>query len=178
MKEYLEAGEIVTTHGVMGEMKLYPWCDGAQFVAKLPRLFFGKEGAYKELKIISVREQKGMALVKLEGVASIDDARAYMRKTAYFKRSDVKLPKGRYFISDVIGCEVLDDKTGVLYGEITDVTHPAAIDIYEIAVPSGAKVLFPAVSEFISEINPDEGFVKIKPISGMFDGGEVNGDEN
>ncbi|NCC06529.1 MAG: 16S rRNA processing protein RimM [Clostridia bacterium] len=178
MKEYLEAGEIVTTHGVMGEMKLYPWCDGAQFIAKLPRLFFGKEGAYKELKILSVREQKGMALVKLEGVSSIDDTRAYIRKVAYFKRSDAQLPKGRYFIADMIGCEVVDAETGKVYGKITDVTHPAASDIYEIETPNGEKVLFPAVKEFVAHIAPEDGVVKINPIKGMFDGGEVNGDEN
>lgn len=44
MKQFIEAGEFVTTHGVMGELKLYPWCDGPEFVAALPRLFFTPEG--------------------------------------------------------------------------------------------------------------------------------------
>ena len=177
MKQFIEVGEFVTTHGVMGELKLYPWCDGPAFVAALPRLFFTPQGG-RETKVEAVRAHKGMCLVKLEGVDSIDAARPYIRKVAYFKRSDAQLPKGRYFIADMIGCEVVDAETGKVYGKITDVTHPAASDIYEIETPNGEKVLFPAVKEFVAHIAPEDGVVKINPIKGMFDGGEVNGDEN
>ena len=74
MKQFIEAGEFVTTHGVMGELKLYPWCDGPEFVAALPRLFFTPEGG-RETKVEAVRAHKGMCLVKLKGVDSIDAAR-------------------------------------------------------------------------------------------------------
>lgn len=83
MKQFIEAGEFVTTHGVMGELKLYPWCDGPEFVAALPRLFFTPEGG-RETKVEAVRAHKGMCLVKLKGVDSIDAARPYIRKVAYF----------------------------------------------------------------------------------------------
>ena len=102
MKQFIEAGELVTTHGVMGELKLYPWCDGPEFVAALPRLFFTPEGG-RETKVEAVRAHKGMCLVKLKGVDSIDAARPYIRKVAYFSRADVKLPEGRYFVQDIVG---------------------------------------------------------------------------
>ena len=105
MKQFIEAGEFVTTHGVMGELKLYPWCDGPEFVAALPRLFFTPEGG-RETKVEAVRAHKGMCLVKLKGVDSIDAARPYIRKVAYFSRADVKLPEGRYFVQDIVGCTV------------------------------------------------------------------------
>ena len=131
MKQFIEAGEFVTTHGVMGELKLYPWCDGPEFVAALPRLFFTPEGG-RETKVEAVRAHKGMCLVKLKGVDSIDAARPYIRKVAYFSRADVKLPEGRYFVQDIVGCTVKDADTGVEYGVITAVEHPAAIDVYTV----------------------------------------------
>ena len=70
MKAYLEAGKFVTTHGVTGELKLYPWCDGPEFIAALPRLFFTADGR-GETKLESVRSHKGMCLVKLAGVLHI-----------------------------------------------------------------------------------------------------------
>lgn len=96
MKQFIEAGEFVTTHGVMGELKLYPWCDGPEFVAALPRLFFTPEGG-RETKVEAVRAHKGMCLVKLKGVDSIDAARPYIRKVAYFSRADVKIAGGTLF---------------------------------------------------------------------------------
>lgn len=174
MKRYLEAGEFVTTHGVTGELKLYPWCDGPEFVAALPRLFFTPDGRGAR-RVESVRAHKGMCLVKLEGVDGMDAARAYVGRTAYFDRNDAELEEGRYFIQDIIGCEVRDAATGRVYGTVKDVTHPAACDVYTVATPSG-DVLFPAVAEFLGELNPAEGFVSVRPIPGMFDGAEENGD--
>ncbi len=174
MKQYLEAGQFVTTHGVLGELKLYPWCDGPEFIAALPRLFFTADGR-GERRIESVRAHKGMCLVKLEGVDGMDAARAYVGRTVYFDRGDAALGEGRYFVQDIIGCEVRDAATGRVYGTVKDVTHPAACDVYTVATPSG-DVLFPAVAEFLDELNPAEGFVTVRPIPGMFDGTEENGD--
>ena len=132
MKQFIEAGEFVTTHGVMGELKLYPWCDGPEFVAALPRLFFTPEGG-RETKVEAVRAHKGMCLVKLKGVDSIDAARPYIRKVAYFSRADVKLPEGRYFVQDIVGCTVKDADTGVEYGVITAVGQPLTFTRWKTA---------------------------------------------
>lgn len=177
MKEYLEAGEFVTTHGVMGELKLYPWCDDADFITQLPRLFLGRNGK-KEQKVLSARVHKGMCLVKLEGVDSMDAARALVRKIAYFSRADVQLPEGRFFVQDIIGCKVLDADTKQEYGTLTDVTHPAASDVYEVRNEQGEIFLFPAVKEFLGELKPEEGFITVRPIAGMFTSGGGNDDED
>lgn len=177
MKEYIEVGEMVTTHGVLGEVKLYPWCDGPEFVAKLPRLFFTKDGG-KEMKLEKVRAQKGMCLLKIAGINNIDEARPLLRKTAYFKRSDAKLPKGRYFVQDIIGCTVQNAASGEVYGTIEDITHPAAIDIYTIKNEAGETFLFPAVAEFLGEIDPEKGIVTVNPIEGMFSTAGGSDDED
>ena len=80
---------------------------------------------------------------------------------------------GRYFVQDIIGCEVRDAATGAVYGTVRDITHPAASDVYAIQTPQGGTVLFPAVAEFLGELCPQEGYVTVRPIPGMFDGGEV-----
>lgn len=174
MKQFLEAGEFVTTHGVMGELKLYPWSDSPDFVAGLPRLYLSAQGG-KALKPVQVRIHKGMCIVKLEGVDSIEAARPYLRRTVYFDRNDVTLPEGRYFVQDIIGCRVVDADTGHEYGEIVHITHPGANDVYTIRAQSGQEYLFPAVDEFLAVLEPENRLVFVRPIPGMF-GEMVNGD--
>lgn len=175
MKQYLEAGEFVTTHGVVGELKLYPWADGPEFVAGLPRLFFSPDGA-GETAVAAVRIHKGMCLVKLEGVDSLEAARAYVGKVAYFSRADAPLPEGRYFVQDILGCRVVDADTGRVYGTVAAISHPAASDVYTVRDAAGGESLFPAVAEFLDRLCPEEGAVYVRPIPGMF-GPAENGDE-
>ena len=119
-----------------------------------------------------------MCLVKRKGVDSIDAARPYIRKVAYFSRADVKLPEGRYFVQDIVGCTVKDADTGVEYGVITAVEHPAAIDVYTVETSGGETFLFPAVPEFLDTLSPEQGVVTVRPIPGMFtnDGGNDDAD--
>ncbi len=177
MKQFIEVGEFVTTHGVMGELKLYPWCDSPEFVAGLPRLYFSPQGG-RETRVESVRVHKGMCLVKLKDVGSIEQARIYLHKTAYFNRADVHLPQGRFFVQDIIGCKVQDADTGKEYGVITAVDHPAATDIYTVKNEAGETFLFPAVAEFLVRLAPDEGIVTVRPIPGMFSNEGGNDDED
>ena len=170
MKQFIEAGEFVTTHGVLGELKLYPWCDSAAFAAALPRLYFTPQGG-QETKVEAARVHKGMCLGRLHGVNSLDAARAYIRKVAYFNRADVTLPEGRWFVQDIIGCKVLDADTGTEYGVITAIDHPAASDIYTVQNSAGETFLFPAVPEFLVQLAPERGEVAVRPIPGMFTNG-------
>ncbi len=111
MQNYLPACKIVSTHGVRGEMKALPLCDGAQFLAKFKRLYAAANGS-GEVALRGVRAQGNMLLVKLAGVEDMDAARAQVGKTYYFAKADAKLPEGRYFIDDLIGCTVLHADDG------------------------------------------------------------------
>lgn len=172
-KPYLELGEFVTTHGVAGELKLYPWCDGPEFAAGLPRVFFGPNGEH-ETALEEARAHKGMCLMRLRGVSSLEEARAYVHRTVWCARADVRLPKGKYFVQDILGCAVENADTGEVYGRVTEVTHPAASDLYEVQNEAGEKFLFPAVPEFVVALQPEAGRVLVRPIPGMFtpEGGE------
>ena len=129
MQQYLEAGKVVTTHGVRGEMKLELWCDGVDFLKKVGRLYPSAQGG-KAYKILSIRPQGQMALLQLEGVSDMDAARALRGQVFYFDRNDATLPAGRWYVADLIGCEVRDADTGKVYGVVTSVDHPGAQDIY------------------------------------------------
>ena len=91
MQQYLEAGKVVTTHGVRGEMKLELWCDGVDFLKKVGRLYPSAQGG-KAYKILSIRPQGQMALLQLEGVSDMDAARALRGQVFYFDRNAATLP--------------------------------------------------------------------------------------
>ena len=103
MQQYLEAGKVVTTHGVRGEMKLELWCDGVDFLKKVGRLYPSAQGG-KAYKILSIRPQGQMALLQLEGVSDMDAARALRGQVFYFDRNDATLPAGRWYVADLPGC--------------------------------------------------------------------------
>ena len=131
MQKYLEAGKVVTTHGVRGEMKLELWCDGVAFLKKVGRLYTTPQGG-RCYKITSIRPQGQMALLQLEGVSDMDAARALRGQVFYFDRDDATLPAGKWYVADLIGCEVRDADTGKVYGVVTAWTTPA----HRISTPS------------------------------------------
>lgn len=175
MQNYLPACKIVATHGVRGEMRALPLCDGAAFLAKFKRLYATPDGG-GETALLGVRAQGNVLLLRLAGVEDMDAARAQVGRTWYFAKADARLPKGRYFIDDLLGCTVKDAGTGAVYGTITAVDQSAAHDVYTVRDAVGAEHLFPAVPEFLDRIDIEARTVTVRPIPGMFTDA-VNGDE-
>ena len=168
MQQYLEAGKVVTTHGVRGEMKLELWCDGVDFLKKTGRLYTSAKGG-RCYNIISIRPQGQMALLQLEGVNDMDAARACGVRCSTSTAATPPLPEGRWYVADLIGCEVRDADTGKVYGVVTSVDHPGAQDIYTVKSPSGKEYMFPGVDAFLKERNPPEGYILVTPIPGLLD---------
>ena len=176
MQNYLPACKIVSTHGVRGEMKALPLCDGAAFLAKFKRLFTSADGA-GETRVLGVRAQGNVILLRLDGVTDMDAARAQVGRTYYLAKADAKLPRGRYFIDDLLGCDVVDADTDRIYGQLTNVDRPAAQDIYTVTDGAGKEHMLPAVPEFVKKIDIDARKIFVTPIEGMFTDA-VNGDED
>ena len=176
MQNYLPACKIVSTHGVRGEMKALPLCDGAAFLAKFKRLFTSADGA-GETRVLGVRAQGNVILLRLDGVTDMDAARAQVGRTYYLAKADAKLPRGRYFIDDLLGCDVVDADTDRVYGQLTNVDRPAAQDIYTVTDGAGEEHMLPAVPEFVEKIDIDARKIFVTPIEGMFTDA-VNGDED
>ena len=168
MKPYLEAGEFVTTHGIHGELRLYPWCDGPSFLSQFSTLYLD-EGGQKKLAVDSIRPHKNICIVKLAGIASIEAARPLIGQTVYIARADVQLPEGTHFVQDLLGAAVFDADTGEEYGTIAAITRPGRHDIYEIERPGGGTALFPATEPFWVSADIPGGRVLVRPIPGMFE---------
>ncbi len=159
-QEYIEAGRISNTHGVAGEVKIEVWLDSPDFLKKCRRIFV--EG--REFKIVSAKTHKGFLIAKLEGVGDINAAMSLKGKTAHILRRDAKLPQGAYFIQDIIGAKVLDQK-GREIGRLTEVLERPASNIY--VVQGSEEHLIPAVPEFIMSTDPDAGIITVRLIEGM-----------
>lgn len=167
MKPYLEAGEFTTTHGIAGELRLYPWCDEPAFLCGFSTFYLDEAGR-RPLAALSVRPHKNICIVKLRGVDSVEAARPFIGKTVYIARADAHLPAGTHFVQDLLGASVRDADTGELYGTIETITHPGRHDVYEIEQPGGEISLFPAVEPFLVQTDTENGLVLVRPIPGMF----------
>ena len=164
---YLECGKIINTHGVVGAVKLEPWCDSPAVLASLSHIYFKNGELYKKVKIKKASVFKRFVLATLEGVDSIDKAAALKETVVYADRNDLPLEEGQYFIADLVGLPVIDADTGKEYGILDDVINTGASDIYVIKAPDGERMM-PAVPEFVREIDTEKG-IFVCPIEGMFD---------
>ncbi len=169
IKEYLEIGQIVSTHGIRGEVRLNPWCDGPEFVKKFKVLYRDDKGQ-TAFKVLSCRPHGNVAVVKLEGVDTVEQAKALKNTVLYMKRSDVNLPQGKWFISELIDCRVVDaDDNSVEYGVITDVDSGLANDVWYIKTDDGEEVLIPAIKDVVINCDVENNRVYIRPLRGLFD---------
>lgn len=166
VKEYLEIGEVVSTHGVMGEMRVQPWCDSPDVFSPLKTLYGDAEG--KEKLKVKCRPHKRIALVKVDGVNAVQEAALWRGRVLYVHRKDMKLEKGRYFICDLIGLQVKDADTGTVYGNVVNVTNAGASDIYHMATEKG-EILIPAIPDIIEKVDIAGGQILIHPMEGLFE---------
>ena len=160
-KRFLEAGKIVNTHGVRGEVKIEPWADSPDFLVSFKRLYI--EG--KPVEVKSARTHKNCVIAEFDGVMDIDGAIKLKNKIVYIDREDVSLDEDRYFIADIIGLDADDASTGGKLGTVSDVLSPPANNVY--VIKGEREILVPAVPDFVEEINIAEGFIKIRVIDGM-----------
>lgn len=170
MRNYIEIGKIVNTHGILGVVKVEPWCDSPSVLAGMKRVFLAPKVSgdnYKELKVMKASVQKDHVLMTLDTVDSIEKAASLKTVVIFAAREDIPLKDGAHLIDDLKGLPVIDINSGKKYGILHDVIQGAASDIYEIKTENG-DVLIPAVKEFVKEIDLDKG-IFIAPIGGMFD---------
>ncbi|MDE6426017.1 MAG: ribosome maturation factor RimM [Ruminococcus sp.] len=163
-KEYLEAGKIVNTHGIRGEVKIMPYTDVPELLCEFDRLFLNKQ----EIFIERSRVAKNMVIAKFEGVDTPEQAEKLRNKILYMHRDDLELDDDTYFIQDLIGIEVKDAETGVIYGKIVDVMQTGANDVYVIK-GSDREYLVPGIADVVVSTDIDNNIMTIKVLDGLFD---------
>lgn len=159
-KQYIEAGKIVNTHGVRGEVKIQVWLDSPEFLKKFKTVYIEN----KAVKLISGRVHKGFLIAVLDGVEDVNAAMCYKNKTVFIDRNDAKLPKGAFFLQDIIGAEVVNED-GTKVGVLEDILETPASDVY--VVRGETEHLIPAVDEFIISTDAENGIITVRLIEGM-----------
>ena len=155
--QFLEAGEIVTTHGVRGEVKVLPWGDSPDFLMEFDRVRI--DGV--DYKMESCRIQKTCNLVKLKGVDTMEAAQSMHGKTVEVYRDDA--PEGLIFAAELIDMDVYAD--GKLIGKIADVLDYPGNKVY--VVKGQHEYMIPAVKEFVLSTDLDANIMQVKLIEGM-----------
>lgn len=166
-KDFLETGKIVGTHGVKGMVRIQLWADSQDFLSGFKQVYLDDNGD-KKLQIIKAAAHGNVCIASFKDVDTIEAAEKLRNKIIYISRKDAKLPKGRYFIADLIGCKVFDADTNAVLGEISDVSETGANDVWHIK-NGGKEYLVPAIDEVLVSVNIDEETVVIRPLKGIFD---------
>lgn len=155
--QFLQAGQIVTTHGVKGEVKVLPWADGPEFLADFSRVRISG----REYRVESCRIQKNCNLIKLQGVDTVEAGQALRDKIVEIYRCDA--PADTVFAAELIGVTVMED--GKELGEVTDVLDYPGNKVY--VVKGAYEYMIPAVREFVLSIDVEQNKMEVRLIKGM-----------
>lgn len=166
LKQYLETGKIVGTHGVKGMLRVQPWCDSGEFLCKFKKLYTDENGL-NSLDITKSSVHGNIVLLSVKGIETIEQAEKLRNKIIYLNRKDAKLPEGRYFIEDLIGCTVYNTDNEIL-GELSDVSVTGANDVWHIT-KDDKEYLVPAIPQVIISVKPEIKNIIINPMKGIFD---------
>ncbi len=160
-KALIEAGRIVNTHGVQGEVKIEVWLDSPRFFNSFKRLVLDSG---EEIKVLSSRAHKGFAIAKLEGAEDVNAAMRLKGKTVFVRREDAALPRGAFFLQDIIGASVVDE-SGAEVGKLAEVLELPGQRVY--VVKGETEHLIPAVPAFILNTDAAAGVITVRLIEGM-----------
>ena len=169
MEQLLQVGVISSTHGVRGEVKVFPTTDDANRFKKLKKVILDTGLEKKELEIQGVKFFKQFVILKFKGIDNINDIEKYKGKSLYVTRENaVKLKKDEYFIADLIDMQVvLED--GTLLGILTDVMKTGANDVYCVESEKYGGVLLPAIGECILDVDVEGRKMTVHLMPGLID---------
>ena len=159
-KQYLEAGRIVNTHGVRGEVRIEPWADEAAFLTRFKRFYMDGQ----PVKVRSCRVHKTLCIASLEGIDDVHAAMALKGKVIFIDRKDAKLPKGTVFLQDILGARVVDEEGNDL-GVLEQVLPAPAASVY--VVKGEREILIPDVPAFILDKDAENSVITVRLIEGM-----------
>lgn len=169
MEERLRVGVISSTHGIRGEVKVFPTTDDVTRFKKLKSVFFVQNEKEQELEIEGVKFFKKFAILKFKGIDNINDVESFRGGELYIPRSAAKKPaKNEYFIVDLIGIKVSTEE-GRFLGELTDVIETGANDVYSVTMEDGKELLLPAIKQCILNVDLEKKEMTIHLMKGLLD---------
>lgn len=169
MEELLQVGAISSTHGIRGEVKVFPMTDDVRRFKKCRELILDTGKEKKTVEVEGVKFFKQFVILKFKGYDSINEIEAYKGKALYVTRANaVKLKKDEYFIADLIGLVVLDED-GTKIGVLKDVIETGANDVYSVETQEGKEILFPAIKECILKVDMENRQMHVHIMPGLLD---------
>ncbi len=168
-QDLLRVGVIANTHGVHGEVKVYPTTDDMARFKKLKQVILDTGKEQRTLEIASVKFFKNLAILKFKGIDNINDIEKYKGKDLLITREQaVPLKKDEYFICDLIGCQVVTED-GTEVGELTEVLQTAANDVFVVEGIEKKEILVPYINDCVLNVSMEEKKVTVKLLPGMTD---------
>lgn len=169
LEDLLQVGILSSTHGVRGEIKVFPTTDDVKRFKKNKEYILGTKNGTMDVRVESVKFFKQFVILKFEGIDTLDDILVYKGCSLYVNRAHaVKLQKDEYFIADLIGVEVFDEDDNYI-GKLTDVLETGANDVYEITTEDDKVYLFPAIKECIKKVDMDNRKITAYVMPGLME---------
>ena len=167
MEDLLKVGVITTTHGVRGEVKVFPTTDEAERFLELDYVLLDTGRELKRLEIQNVKFFKNLAILKFKGIDNINDIEMYKGRDLWIPREEgQELEEGEYYVADLIGMNVLLED-GTVFGTLKDVMETGANDVYVIDTKDRGEVLLPAIRECILDVNVEESTMTVHLMKGL-----------
>lgn len=167
MEDYLRVGVISTTHGIHGEVKVFPTTDDPNRFTELKNIFLDTGKEYIPLEITNVKFFKQLVILKFKGIDNINDIEKYRGKDLLINREDaVELSDDEYFIYDLIDSEVFTDD-GAKLGILTEILTTQANDVYIVTTPDNKELLLPAIKECILDIDVEGKRITVHMMKGL-----------
>ena len=169
MEDRFQVGVITTTHGVRGDVKVFPPTDDSKRFRKLKEVILDTGKEEKVLEVEGVKFFKNLVILKFRDYDNINDIEKYKGCSLYVTRANaVRLKRDEYFVADLIGMDVfLED--GQPFGTLKDVMETGANDVYVIEMSDGREVLVPAIKDCIRKVEPEAGRMEIHLLPGLLD---------
>ena len=169
MEDFLQVGVITATHGIRGEVKVFPTTDDPERFLDLETVYLDTGREKKLLTISSVKFFKQFVILKFKEFDNINDVEPFRKKSLLVTREQaVPLEEDEYFIADLIGLRVITDEDKVL-GELTDVLETGANDVYQVTDENGKEILLPAINDCILSVDLEKGEMKVHILEGLLD---------
>ena len=169
MEDLLQVGIITSTHGVRGEVKVYPTTDDPRRFRRLKEVVLDTGREKLNLEIEGVKFFKQFVILKFKGLDNINDIEKYRQKSLYVTRKNaVRLQRDEYFIADLIGLKV-QDEDGTELGTVKDVIETGANDVYEVEMADGRSLLLPAIKQCILNVDVENGMMQVHVLEGLLD---------
>lgn len=167
--DLFRVGVIANTHGIRGEVKVYPTTDDLNRFDRLKEVILDTGREHINLQVQGVRYFKNMAILKFKGIDNINDVEKYKGKDLLVTRENaVPLEENEYYIADLIDMEVYNED-GSRLGILNDVMQTGANDVYVIALENGKELLLPNIDQCILDVNTEENKMTVHVLEGLTD---------